>query len=149
MTARSSTSPPPGPAHLLAPADASPPLVVEVPPALAGVLWRLTREHLDRRRRNGGVVRPDEQALADVLRAAYLAQLHSSGHPIPGFPDMAPSSDHRARTGPELIRTDDLAARMGITPRHARRLARARGLVQPRRGWWRADDAARLIESRR
>jgi len=135
MTARSSPS--------------TPPLVVEVPASLIGVLWRLTRDHLDRRRRNGGTVQPDERAFADALRAAYLDQLQASGHPIPSFPDMAPSSDHRTRTGPELIRTDDLAARMGITPRHTRRLARAAGLVQPRRGWWRADDAAALIAARR
>ena len=140
---------PPGPAHLLAPADASPPLVAEIPASLVGVLWRFLREHLSRRRRNGGVVHPGERALADALRAAYLAQLHSCGHPLPGFPDMASSSDYRARTGPELIRTDDLAARMGVSPRHARRMARAAGLVQPRRGWWRADDAAHLIAARR
>ena len=140
---------PPGPAHLLAPADASPPLTVAIPPTLVGVLWRFLREHLDRRRRNGGVVRPDERALADTLRSAYLRQLHSSGHPLPGFPDMA-SSSMQARTGRgELLRTAELAAALKVSDRHARRLARAAGLQQARRGWWRADDAARLIESRR
>jgi hypothetical protein len=150
MTARSSPSPPPGPAHLLAPADASPPLVVEVPASLVGPLWRLVREHLHRRRRNGGVVRPDEQALADALRASYLRQLQvASGHPLPGFSDTASTSDHRARMGPALVRTDQLADALGVTDRHARRLARAAGLQQARRGWWRADDVARLVESRR
>lgn len=127
----------------------SPPLVVAVPPTLVGPLWRLLRQHLADRARNGGAVHPGERALCDALRAAHLAQIQAaSGHPIPGSPDIA-SPSTQARTGPELIRTDDLAARMGITPRHARRLARAAGLVQPRRGWWRADDAARLIETRR
>lgn len=128
----------------------SPPLVVMVPPSLVGPLWRLTREHLDRRRRNGGVVHPDERALCDTLRAAYLRQLQASGRPMPGSPDMASSSEHRARTGRGgLVRTAELAAVLKVSDRHARRLARAAGLQQARRGWWRAADAARLIESRR
>ncbi|HEY8378040.1 MAG TPA: hypothetical protein VIK91_16195 [Nannocystis sp.] len=113
------------------------------------MLWRFLREHLSRRRRNGGVVHPDEQAFVNTLRAAYLAQLHSSGHPIPGSPDIA-SPSMQARTGRgELVRTAELADALGVTDRHARRLARAAGLQQARRGWWRAADAARLVESRR
>ena len=132
MTARSSPSPP----------------LVEVPPRLVGPLWRFVREHLDRRRRNGGTAHPDEAAFRDALRAAYLAQLHSSGHPVPQIPDIT-SPSTQARTGPALVRTAELAVALGVTDRHARRLARAAGLQQARRGWWRADDAARLIESRR
>lgn len=131
------TSPPPG---------LDRPLVDGIPASLVGPLWRFVRDHLDRRRRNGAAVRPGETAFRDALRAAYLAQLQASGHPLPGSPDISPSSDHRTRTGPDLIRTDDLAARMGVTPRHARRTARAAGYSQPRRGWWRTEDAAALVE---
>lgn len=128
----------------------SPPLVVAVPPSLVGVLWRFLRQHLTDRARNGAIVRPDERALCDALRAAHLARIQAaSGHPMPGLPDMASPSDHRARTGPALVRTAQLADALGVTDRHARRLARAAGLVQPRRGWWRAADAARLIEAAR
>lgn len=127
-----------------------PALVVEVPASLVGPLWRLLRQHLTDRARNGATVRPDEAAFRDTLRAAYLDQLQAtSGHPIPSFPDMTPSSDHRTRTGPALVRTAQLADALGVTDRHARRMARAAGLVQPRRGWWRADDAAALIAARR
>lgn len=116
--------------------------------ALVGPLWRFLRDHLDRRRRNGGTVHPDEVAFRDRLRAAYLAQLQPSGHPLSGVPDIAPPSDHRTRTGPELVRTAQLADALGVTDRHARRLARAAGLVQPRRGWWRTEDAAALAAAR-
>lgn len=148
MTARSSPSPPPGPAHLLAPAGASPPLTVEVPRTLTAALWRFLRQHLADRARNGGVVRPDERALCDALRAAYLAQLQASGHPIPQIPDIT-SPSTQARMGRELVRTAELADALGVTDRHARRLARAAGLQQARRGWWRTEDVARLIKTAR
>lgn len=116
-----------------------------VPPSLLGPLWRFLLDHLARRERNGGHVDQAEAELRDQLRAAYLAHVQASGHPMPIRPDIRSSCD-QARTGHELIRTAQLAHQLGVTDRHARRMARAAGYAQPKRGHWTAEDAAALVE---
>ncbi|MFC7382850.1 hypothetical protein [Sphaerisporangium rhizosphaerae] len=118
-----------------------PPVVV--PPALAEPIWRTLRAALARHRADGGHLAPGLAELLDELRAAALAHTlaQASGH-RPLIPaDIGSSCDQ--------VHTDRLAGLLGVTPRHARRVARAAGYHQPRRGWWLRADVDHLIADRR
>jgi hypothetical protein len=117
---------------------------VVIPGHLADPLWRVLRAHLDRHRRDGGTVRPEIVQLVDTLRAAALDYLTANGHPERTCPDITSSSPEQA-----FVTTDELAGRLGVSTRQARRIA-AHHLVEPvARGLWNAEDVAALEVARR
>lgn len=109
-----------------------------LPAALAEPVWRTLRDSIRQRKGDGGRVRPEVEQALDVLRSAALAHLSARGHD-PGTPaDIGSESPQRP-----LLTTAELAARLQVTERHARRIAAAEQ-VQPvaRNLWDRADVAA-------
>lgn len=121
---------------------------VFLPGEVCAPLWRILRVELDRHIRQGGRVRPEIGAARDVLRAGALAYLSANGHADTQVADIpAPSEDQATRTG-DLVSTAELAARMGVSERHARRLAALHGVAPAARGVWTQDDAAELVASR-
>lgn len=131
--------------------SAPPPAVIAaggvfLPAHVCHPLWLVLRRELDRQRGNGGTVRPEVAAALEALRAAaldHLATVSATGHPTRTSPDT------RARSERKLVTTGQLAVRLGVTSRHARRLAQAAGLQPAARGFWYPDDAAHLVELRR
>lgn len=111
---------------------------VFLPASVCHPLWLAIRAQLARHRANGGRIRPEVAAALDALRAASLAHLSAPG-PIPRTPADIESGSTR-----ELVTTDQLAGRLEVTPRHARRLAAAAGIKPAARGLWHRDDAAHL-----
>jgi hypothetical protein len=116
---------------------------VYLPAAVCYPLWRAVRAQLDRQRADGGRVRPEIAAAVDALRAAALHSMSANG-PAPRTP-----ADTGAPSTRGLVTTDQLAARLGVTARHARRLAARAGLKPAARGLWRPDDAAYLTRTRK
>lgn len=116
---------------------------VFLPGHLAEPLWRVLRTEIGRRRADGGQVRPDMAQALDVLRAAAVAHMSAQGHDSRTLADMGAPCEEKP-----LVSTSDLATRLGVTERHARRVARTEG-VEPagRNLWHRADVAA--LETRR
>ncbi|MET8381597.1 hypothetical protein ABZV14_01185 [Streptosporangium canum] len=122
---------------------------VIVPPHLCELVWRHLRAPLARHRADGGQFAPGVAELLDDLRIVFLTRtLEASGHSLPDVADISPSSDDRANRTAGLVSTEQLAIRTGVSDRHARRMARAAGYAQPRRGYWAAKDAAALEVSR-
>ncbi|MBD2897254.1 hypothetical protein amrb99_62130 [Actinomadura sp. RB99] len=119
-----------------------------LPGAVCGPFWRVLRDYLARHRADGGQVPPNVAAALDALRAAHLAHLVETTANEPARtdgPNIGASS--AADSGP--VRTGDLAARLGVTEQHARRLARRAGVTPVSRGLWAAQDAAALVAARR
>lgn len=115
-----------------------------LPGSVCDPIWRVLRAELDRRRADGGRVRPEVAEALNVLRAAALAHLTSAtGHAERTREDIGASSPEQA-----LITTDQLAARLGVTPRHARRIAEDEQVRPVARGLWHADDATALEVAR-
>jgi hypothetical protein len=126
----------------------SPPAVIAsggvfLPASVCHPLWLAVRAQLDRHRSDGGRVRPEVAAALDVLRAAALDHLSASG-PVPRT-----SPDIESGSSRDLVTTDRVAGRLGVTPRHVRRLAAAAGIAPAARGLWHPDDAAHLAENYR
>ncbi|MGO1054518.1 hypothetical protein [Crossiella sp. CA198] len=136
MTADRSPSPPPA---VLAAGG------VFLPAEVCERLWRILRDHLTARLRDGGQVRPEIADALAVLRAAALAHLSAYGHLTRTSADIGTSS----APAPPLVTTAELAARLGVSERHARRLAHAEGITPAARGSWTAEDAAALAAHRR
>lgn len=134
----------------MTPPPSPPPAVLSaggvfLPGAVCERIWRVLHAHLAERRRTGGQVRPDIAATLDVLRAAALAHVSANGHIPRTSVDMAPSSPE-----PDLlVTTAVLADRLGVSPRHARRIAHAEGIAPVGRGIWGREDAAALVARRR
>jgi hypothetical protein len=112
-----------------------------IPPAAALPIWRAVRAQMARHRADGGHVHPEVAAALEELRAAALAHMcahrqpeRTSGHAEP--------RDH-------LVTTAELAARLGVTGFHARRLAAAAGIHRVARGLWAPEDADRLTAQRK
>ncbi|MFC6577559.1 hypothetical protein [Planomonospora parontospora] len=113
-----------------------------IPAPLCGTVWRTLRGALARHRADGGHLAPGVAELLEELRAAALTHtLEASGHSTTQVPDISASSGE--------VHTDRLAGLLGCTDRHARRVARAAGLKQTRRGYWAAADVAALEAARR
>lgn len=116
---------------------------VFLPAHLAEPLWRVLRTEILRRHADGGRVPADMQQALDVLRAAALAYLNGRGHvPRTSADIVAPSRQ------PTSITTADLAAKLRVTPRHARRIAHTEGIAPAARNRWAREDVAALIERR-
>ncbi|WP_165984208.1 helix-turn-helix domain-containing protein [Streptomyces sp. YIM 98790] len=106
-------------------------------------LWQILRRELGRHRADGGQLRPDIAAALDALRAAAHAHMSAAG------PDSrTPAADQAACEQP-LVTTAELAARLGVSDRHARRLAAASGIRPAARGAWHTTDADHLQATRK
>ncbi|TQS09428.1 hypothetical protein FLW53_28485 [Microbispora sp. SCL1-1] len=69
--------------------------------------------------------------------------LSANGRPSRTFADIGASSDR------ELLTTEQLAVRLGVSERHARRLASLAGIRPAARNAWHRDDVAHLADLRR
>ncbi|MGW0630149.1 hypothetical protein [Streptomyces sp. NPDC002758] len=116
---------------------------VFLPAEVCYPLWHVLRDHLGRHRANGGRVRPEVAAALDALRAAGLTHMSAGGHEPPASADIRPSSDR------ELIRTEQLAVWLGVSERHARRLAAQAGVTPAARNAWHPDDVQHLVRTHR
>jgi hypothetical protein len=120
---------------------------VVVPAKLAEPLWAAMRLWIRERERNGARVRSDVQDLVDALRLAALANslaADPSGPEVRTSPDLDPPSV----TSAGVLPTEVLAVRLGVSCRHARRVARAEGIAPVRRNCWAAEDVAALVARR-
>lgn len=130
-------------------APASPPAAVIaaggvfLPAEVCHPLWLVVRAELDRRRRDGGQVRPEIADALTALRSAAIAHLSARGQ-VPGtFADIA------APSGRDLVTTTELATRLEVTERHARRIASSAGIAPAARNTWHRDDVAYLMNLRK
>lgn len=105
-------------------------------------LWLALRQQLDRHRADGGRVRPEVADAMAALRAAALAHVSANG------PELRTLTDIDAESARGPITTADLAGRLGVTDRHARRIAKAEGIEPLARGLWRREDADHLTATR-
>ncbi|MGW6456655.1 hypothetical protein ACWF94_12155 [Streptomyces sp. NPDC055078] len=112
---------------------------VFLPAAVCHPLWLALRAQLARHRRDGGMVRPEVAEALDALRAAALVHLSTYGHEPRTFADMSAGSTRG------LLSTGQLAVRLGVTERHARRLAAQAGVTPAARNAWHPDDAQHLV----
>jgi hypothetical protein len=117
---------------------------VFLPAEVCERVWRVLRDHLAARQRDGGQIRPEIVVTLDVLRAAALAHVSVNGQTQRTFPDIGASSPQ-----PDFVTTEVLADRLGVSPRHARRIAYAEGITPAGRGIWREEDAATLAARQR
>lgn len=115
---------------------------VYLPPDACYPLWNLLRKELARHRGDGGRVRPEIADALIALRSAALAHVSADG------PDQRTLTDIDAESARGPITTADLAGRLGVTDRHARRLAEAEGITPLARGLWRREDADHLAATR-
>lgn len=116
---------------------------VFLPGYLAMPIWRVMREDILRRERDGGRVRPEVAQALEVLRTAALAYTSARG------PDLRTSVDIAAESTPKrLLTTADLAARLRVSERHARRIAKAEGIEPTARNLWAREDVAALAVHR-
>lgn len=114
-------------------------------------IWRIVRDELVRRQRDGGQVRPSVQRALDALRGGASAHLamqqmfareHVSG-PVANMPAES------IPTVPELVTTQTMADRLHCTPTHARRLAASAGVEAVATNTWRATDVDALVLERK
>lgn len=134
------------------PPQVPPPAVIAaggvfLPAEVCHPLWLALRAQLARHRAEGGRVRPEVAAALDALRAAglsHLTDMSANGHGERTPTDIAASSAHD-----RLVTTEELAGRLGVTGRHARRLAAAEGITPAARGLWRPDDVQHLVNAHR
>lgn len=117
---------------------------VFLPAEVCHPLWLALRAQLARHRADGGQVRPEVAAALDALRAAGLEHLTSpNGHP------ERTSADIEALSTRDLVTTEELAGRLGVTGRHIRRLAAQQGVTAAARGLWHPEDAEHLSRLRK
>jgi hypothetical protein len=114
-------------------------------------LWRIIQTELNRRRGDGGMVRPEIALAVEALRQAaseYLS-MSAAGHVSRTSADLPAVSNHEA--GQRDLTTQQLADLPHIGARHARRVATTYGITPvgtpPYR--WSRIDATALLESRR
>jgi hypothetical protein len=120
---------------------------VFIPGEMCEPIWRVLRAELDRRRHDGGQIRPEMNLLLDALRTATQAHLsnvrtNATNGPRPRtFVDTGPESEGTR----QLVSTEALAIRLGgITARHARRIAKAEGITSTARNTWQYEDVTAL-----
>ena len=114
-------------------------------------LWRIIRAELNRRRGDGGMVRPEVALAVEALRQAASEYLTMSvaGHVSRTSADLPAVSNHEAAQ--RDLTTQQLADLLHVGSRHARRVATTYGITPvdgpPYR--WSRIDATALLESRR
>ncbi|MGV9337882.1 hypothetical protein [Streptomyces sp. NPDC003688] len=112
---------------------------VFLPADVCHPLWAALHTQLRQHVGNGGRVRPEIEAALYALRSAGLAHMAASGH------IQRTSADAAASSPPELITTEQLAVALGVSTRHARRLARTAGITAAARNTWLSEDARHLV----
>lgn len=115
---------------------------VFVPGHLCEPIWRALRAELARHSATGARVRPEIADVVDAFRQAaaeHLAGMSAHGHEPRTPVDLDASSPQRA-----LLTTGHLATRLGVSERHARRLATAAGIQPATRNAWHPADVAAL-----
>ncbi|WP_153531940.1 hypothetical protein [Actinomadura macrotermitis] len=119
---------------------------VFLPGEVCARLWPVLRAELARLLQDdGGRVRPEVAEAMEALRAAALAHASANGRPGRTCADI-PSGWGR---DPGLVTSGELAGRLGVSERHARRLAAAAGITSAGRGLWLAEDVAALVAAHR
>lgn len=116
---------------------------VFVPGEMCEPIWRVLRAELTRRRNDGGQIRPEMNLLLEALRTAtqaYLSNVRTNGHRPPTVADIGPESEGTR----QLVSTEALATRLGVTERHARRIAKAEGIAPTARNTWQPEDVTAL-----
>lgn len=112
-------------------------------------IWRVLRDDIARRQRDGGQVRPAVARSVERLRKgaqdyltiqAMFVREHDSALNANITPESMVS---------ELVSTQELADRLRVTPTHARRLARDAGINAVARNAWRPADVDQLVLERR
>ncbi|WP_371551703.1 hypothetical protein OG266_39480 [Streptomyces sp. NBC_00554] len=116
---------------------------VYLPAEVCHPLWLALRAQLAQHRAEGGRVRPEVAAAMDTLRAASLAHMSTHG------PTSRTPADIERPSDRELISTEQLAVRLRVSERHARRLAAQAGVTPAARNAWHPDDAQYLVNSHR
>ena len=114
-------------------------------------IWRIVREEVARRQRDGGRLRPSVQRALDALRSGASAhlvmqQMFAAGHASGPAANMPTES---IPTTPDLVTTQAMADRLHCTPTHARRLAAAAGIEAVTTNAWRATDVDALVLERK
>jgi hypothetical protein len=121
-----------------------------IAPEACEPIWRILRAELQRRRSDGGQIRPEVVEALDVLRAAaaqHLADVRTDGHVSRTSADIDSCSEGESQ--PVEYSTDQLANRLHVGTRHARRLAAAHGVTPIGRDRWSSFDVAALESARR
>lgn len=110
--------------------------VVIATPAELAAAYTLVATGIHARRRSGYRVTAAQQAVADAVGAAYVEAAR-------GRADAAASAAS-APSPVDPMTTDDAAALLGVSPRHARRMATSLGARRTGSGWvW---DKTAIIE---
>ncbi|MET7752592.1 hypothetical protein [Micromonospora sp. NPDC005367] len=109
-------------------------------------VWRVLRTAIDRQRADGYQIRPEIADALDALRAAavaHLTDMSAHGRDLRTSEDLDASSP-----SPALLTTAALAIRLGVTERHARRIATAEGIQPAARNAWHREDVTALVARR-
>lgn len=116
---------------------------VFLPAQVCEPIWRVLRAELARHTRDGGRVRPEVAQAVETLRAAAFNHVSTRGQDPRTYADMGASSEPRP-----LLSTADLASRLGVSERHARRIAHEEGIAPAARNAWHRADVAALAARR-
>ena len=113
-----------------------------LPASACRVLWPVLQAHYRQHVAAGGEVYPLVLDALTAMRDATQDHMSAHGHDSRTFADLTAGSKS------ELICTEQLAVRLGVTPRHARRLAARAGITPATRNAWSPDDIRRINEHR-
>lgn len=110
-------------------------------------VFRALDEWAKEHERRGAMVRPELRKVVETLRGAGMnhiltADVRSERTSERTSPDIAASCEQALTTGA-------MALRLGVSERHARRLATVAGVAPVSRGRWHAEDVAALVAARR
>lgn len=109
-----------------------------LPASACRVLWPVLQAHYRQHVAAGGEVYPVVLDALAAMRDAAQDHMSARGHDSRTFADLAGGSKG------ELICTEQLAVRLGVTPRHARRLAARAGVTPATRNAWPPDAVHRI-----
>ncbi|MFD0138021.1 hypothetical protein ACFVIL_29275 [Streptomyces sp. NPDC127159] len=130
------------------PSHSPPPAVIAaggvyLPANACRILWPVLQAHYREHVASGGDVYPVVQDALTAMRAAAHDHMSARGR------DSRTSADITGALKGELIRTEQLAFRLGVSERHARRLAAQAGVTPASRNAWLPEDADHLVQTYR